>query len=361
MDEDLRRRAVSRFRMVAGIYALATGFIAWTWAEGLLPAWAAWLQVGFWACGLIVFHLLLRSGVVWFRNDPMLVFAQALFAIASIALCYALNPYWRGSTLQMLFVLLVFDMQRLRRRQILLAGWLAIGALLVALGAAYLFDYQRDEFGESLFFVGMAAVHLPLLSLLAGEVRSIRLRHEESRRELDRALSHLSELSVRDALTGAYNRRHGLACAELEVKRQARGAAPCAMVLVDLDHFKQVNDQFGHDAGDAVLKAFAALAREACTPDDVFIRWGGEEFLLLLGHTGEAEARHRLDALRLAVARHDWRDIVPGRPVTFSAGVAAPRAGEDAGSAIARADLALYAAKHGGRDRICLASETPHG
>jgi diguanylate cyclase (GGDEF)-like protein len=361
MDEVMRRRALRRLGMTALIYALATGFTAWTWAEGLLPAWAACLQVGVWASGLCIFYAMLRAGRVWNPNDPMLVYAQVLFGIGSIALCYAVNPHWRASTLQMLFVLLVFDMQRLRRRQIVVAGWLAIGALLVGVGAAYLLGYQRDGLVESLFFVGMAAVHVPLLSLLAGEVRGIRLRQEESRQELDGALSHLSELSVRDTLTGAFNRRHGLACAELEVKRQARGAVPCAMALVDLDHFKQINDHAGHHAGDEVLKTFASLARSACTPDDVFVRWGGEEFLLLLGHSSEAQARQRLDALREAVAGHDWRGIVPGGALTFSAGVAVPLAGEDATSTIARADAALYEAKHGGRNRVCVAERGSDG
>jgi diguanylate cyclase (GGDEF)-like protein len=358
MDEALQRRALRRMRLTVPMYLLSGVFTGWTYALGLLPMWAVAVQAVTWTLFVLAFHLLLSSGRVWLRHDPMLVFPQVLCGIASIALCYAVNPAWRGYTLQMLFVVLVFDMQRLSRRQIVLAGWLAVGAMLLAVLGATLVGHHIDELAEGLFFVGMAAVHVPVLSYLAGEVRGIRLRQEQSRRELDTALGRLSDASLRDALTGAYNRRHGLACLELELKRQGRRTQPCAVALIDLDHFKQVNDRHGHEAGDAVLKAFAQLAREACTPDDVFVRWGGEEFLLLLGR-GDA-ARQRLEALREQVAAHDWRGTVPGRVITFSAGLAITRPNDDAAAVLARADQALYDAKHRGRNRVCDAV-VPHG
>lgn len=355
MDDALRRRALRRMRMTVLLYLLSAVFTGWTYALGLLPMWAVLVQAAAWVSFVLVFHVLLSSGVVWLRDDPMLVFPQVLCGIASIALCYAVNPTWRGYTLQVLFLVLVFDMQRLSRRQIVLAGWLAVGAMLLAVLGSALVGHGTDEFGEGLFFVGMAAVHVPVLSYLAGEVRGIRLRQEQSRRELDAALGRLSEASLRDTLTGAYNRRHGLACLELELKRQGRREAPCAVALIDLDHFKQVNDLAGHDAGDAVLKTFARFAREACTPDDVFIRWGGEEFLLLMGRG--AGAIERLEALRVRVATHDWSRVVQGRTISFSAGVAFTRPGDDAAAVLARADQALYDAKHGGRNRVCHAVE----
>ncbi|MBL0728237.1 GGDEF domain-containing protein [Piscinibacter sp. HJYY11] len=362
MDDALRRRALRRMRLTVPMYLLSAVFTGWAYALGLLPLWAVLVQAAAWASFVLAFHVLLSSGVVWLRDDPMLVFPQVLCGIASIALCYAVNPAWRGYTLQMLFVVLVFDMQRLSRRQIVLAGWLAVGAMLLAVLGSALIGHGGDEFVEGLFFVGMAAVHVPVLSYLAGEVRGIRLRQEQSHRELDTALARLSEASLRDTLTGAYNRRHGLACLELELKRQGRREAPCAAALIDLDHFKQVNDLAGHEAGDVVLKTFARLAHEACTSDDVFIRWGGEEFLMLLGRG--TDAIERLEALRVRVATHDWSRVVQGRTITFSAGVAFTRPGDDAAAVLARADQALYDAKHGGRNRVCQAPAhdvTAHG
>ena len=357
MDDGLRRRALRRMRLTVPMYLLSAVFTGWTYALGLLPMWAVLVQAAAWTLFVVTFHLLLSSGRVWLRDDPMLVFPQMLCGIASIALCYAVNPVWRGYTLQMLFVVLVFDMQRLSRRQIVLAGWLAVASMLLAVLGSALLGQSTEDLAEGLLFVGVAAVHVPILSFLAGEVRGIRLRQEQSRRELDTALARLSEASVRDVLTGAYNRRHGLACLELELKRQGRRTQRCAVALVDLDHFKQVNDLAGHEAGDRVLQTFARFARDACTPDDVFIRWGGEEFLLLMGQGDDAV--DRLDALRVRMATHDWSGLVQGRTITFSAGVALALAGDDATSVLARADQALYDAKRAGRNRVYQAVE--HG
>jgi len=121
--------------------------------------------------------------------------------------------------------------------------------------------------------------------------------------------------------------------------------------MLDLDHFKQVNDTLGHAAGDAVLEGFADVARGLLREGDVLGRWGGEEFLLVLPGASPAHAQRVLARFQAAVRN----TLLPGRPVTFSAGVAAHQGAESVDTLLSRADVALYEAKHAGRDRLALA------
>jgi len=138
---------------------------------------------------------------------------------------------------------------------------------------------------------------------------------------------------------------------EEEAARCARLGKPMCLVLVDLDHFKRINDAHGHAAGDQVLRRFGAMARASLRGTDLVARWGGEEFLLLLGSTGTAPgaacAQRLLDAL--AAERFDAAGLPP---VTGSAGLAEYREGDCLVEALERADRALYRAKAAGRNRL---------
>jgi diguanylate cyclase (GGDEF)-like protein len=122
-------------------------------------------------------------------------------------------------------------------------------------------------------------------------------------------------------------------------------------VLIDLDHFKAVNDQHGHAVGDAVLRGFAQVLREGLRETDGAGRWGGEEFLLVLPHLPASAAAALVDRLRGAVSERLLDPTVPALRVSFSAGISECAGGELAQDAIARADDALYAAKNAGRGR----------
>ncbi len=157
-----------------------------------------------------------------------------------------------------------------------------------------------------------------------------------------------------DPLTGLYNRRYLEEVMEHDIARASRSGEPFALIMADLDHFKRINDRFGHDAGDLVLKEFAQALQAQIRKGDVACRYGGEEFIVLVrGATVEAAAA-RADAIRQAVA--SLKLSVKGTalgPVTVSLGVAAY--GDHAGTAsalIALADGALYAAKRNGRNRV---------
>jgi diguanylate cyclase (GGDEF)-like protein len=168
-------------------------------------------------------------------------------------------------------------------------------------------------------------------------------RHTALQRE------QLEMLASRDPLTGAPNRR--AMARELHIAAEAfrRHRVPVGLLVMDLDHFKRVNDELGHEAGDSVLVDFARLVQSRCRAGDRLFRYGGEEFVLLLPGTTLDALRPLADELRRAVA-NGLRS--GGRAVTVSVGGAVLQPGEDNAQWLARADAAMYAAKREGRDRV---------
>ena len=174
-------------------------------------------------------------------------------------------------------------------------------------------------------------------------------------RELESELLRLSEEVSIDALTQVANRR-GLAQAfEAESARHARVGGTLAIALIDVDHFKKLNDSLGHNVGDEALKSLAARVRAGLRPVDHVARFGGEEFVLLLPSTELPQAQQSLTRLQrdltASLFLHEGREVF----VTFSGGVTAWRTGEPLDAAIERADEALYEAKRSGRNRTCVA------
>ncbi|MES2098402.1 MAG: GGDEF domain-containing protein [Pseudomonadota bacterium] len=168
-----------------------------------------------------------------------------------------------------------------------------------------------------------------------------------------RMVRRLRQRSLRDALTGLLNRRALAPLLRRQVGRLRRYGETYAVLMVDVDHFKQINDSFGHAVGDAALIDLARLMREAARDVDHIVRMGGEEFCLLLPHTGLDGALRLGDRLREVVCGADANACVP---MTVSVGVAVAQSpDEPADAVIARADAALYRAKATGRDRVVLA------
>jgi diguanylate cyclase (GGDEF)-like protein len=173
-------------------------------------------------------------------------------------------------------------------------------------------------------------------------------------RAYNRVQVHLSEMVMNDALTGCLNRRGFDQSLAREVARASRASAELALIAVDLDHFKGINDTYGHMGGDAVLREFGMMMTQAARAGDMVARTGGEEFSILLPDTGTAGARLVAERLCEKIRRHVF--MVNGKQVdvTASIGVVSTRPGRDESDANLklRADVALYAAKDDGRDRV---------
>ncbi|MCL3860282.1 GGDEF domain-containing protein [Actinotalea sp. K2] len=170
--------------------------------------------------------------------------------------------------------------------------------------------------------------------------------------ELEQRNARLSHEASHDALTGLANRR------ALDVALTAwttDHTGPFAVALVDIDHFKAVNDDFSHQVGDQVLTRLGALLSEAVRANDLAARYGGEEFALLLDGVEGPSAWAACDRIRAVVNACDWEDLVPGYGLAVSIGVTAAAAGHDVADLLRRADTALYAAKGRGRNQVVLA------
>lgn len=169
---------------------------------------------------------------------------------------------------------------------------------------------------------------------------------------------NLGSAAHTDALTQIYNKGYLLEALEAEFKRAKALHSEFAVIYFDLDHFKKVNDGYGHDAGDYVLKEFTSLVRsQHIRQKDIFARFGGEEFVILLGNTNAKDAAEIAERIRASVNTHAF--IYEGKrlPITCSLGVAELAADvESAQTLLKRADKALYEAKNGGRNRVVVSS-----
>ena len=191
--------------------------------------------------------------------------------------------------------------------------------------------------------------------LLMAKVKAVCDR-SRTQRELQNKLQFALENAAHDALTGLFNRRYFERRLREECAHARRHLRPFALVILDLDHFKLVNDTYGHDDGDRVLRHMADVIQAQLREDDVACRYGGEEFVLLLRATTGMAARIVANRLRANLANRpiplgDKRDP---KHITFSAGVSAAddRNGFNADDIVQRADQALYRAKRGGRNRV---------
>jgi diguanylate cyclase (GGDEF)-like protein len=165
-------------------------------------------------------------------------------------------------------------------------------------------------------------------------------------------LEEIQHLAATDALTGLANRATFQLTLGSELARARRGGGEVSLVMLDIDHFKALNDTHGHLAGDEVLRGVSSALDACCRSFDTPARYGGEEFAVVLPQTGAEDARDVAERLRAAIGE---ARVEPG--VTVSVGVATfPRDGEDADDLVKAADDALYASKRAGRDRVTAAS-----
>jgi diguanylate cyclase (GGDEF)-like protein len=161
---------------------------------------------------------------------------------------------------------------------------------------------------------------------------------------------HFAQLALCDDLTGVGNRRRLDRDLAIEANN---GDTPVAVIMVDVDHFKRINDEHGHDAGDQALRAVADVLRKEVRAGDVVYRYGGEEFCVLLAHTNTTEAAQVAERIRFAVSR---MALAVDEPLTVSIGVALGK-GAHVSQTMLRADEALFKSKDGGRDRVTLAAQ----
>ncbi len=187
--------------------------------------------------------------------------------------------------------------------------------------------------------------------LVFGE--SEQVMHDVELNQLRKRIADLEKVSATDYLTGAWNRAHLVRVVSSEMARSIRFRQPLSALLIDIDHFKDVNDTFGHQAGDTVLREVVALIQQKIRSADLLFRWGGEEFVVLAVSTGYRDAETLAEHLRARVTGHRFTGV---GPLTVSIGVAERTGDETADAWFKRLDAALFTAKNDGRNRIVVDS-----
>jgi diguanylate cyclase (GGDEF)-like protein len=351
-----QREQAGRLRWIgftAASYAVDVAFLGLFAAAGTIGAGVALGYLA--AAALICGGTLLATLKGWNLRlrDPGMTEPLIVIAIGLQLGVVAVAPQIGFPFLANLFTVFAFGMIWLSVRDSIVVwtlGTMATATLFYAVGERLRVPTTSAlELGLAWLYFSLVLGRCLLLSVNANEMRA---RLADSRRRLAASLEQVQQLASRDELTRSLNRRSLMAALERERSRAERSDAGFCIGMIDLDHFKRVNDSHGHAAGDAVLRGFAATVHEAMRVTDVFGRYGGEEFLIILVGTAPGAAREALERIRLALAARDWAVIAPGLQVTMSAGIACFRKGETMEQLLNRADGALYDAKRAGRDRI---------
>jgi len=359
LSEDPRQRIrLTQWLITALVYlasALVLLFGMWQgWMYGgLLAAWCAFVFIG-----LSAIYVALRTGWSARFADPALTAVQIVFAVVAVDWGYLICGPVRSMALFPLLLIFTFGAFSLSWRGI---TWLTAFALASLIGCVTALHAMRPGVGTwaldnpdlrlDLTNVLMMMILLPAVSLIAVRLSSLRKRLRAQRAALTAALAEVQRLATHDELTGLANRRHMQDRLVQEQGRCQRRGHVFSIAIIDLDHFKRINDAHGHAVGDDVLRAFTAAATASLRSSDLMARWGGEEFLLLLPDTHGPQAQASVMRMLERV-----RALPPdsGALLSFSAGVTEHRAGETVADTVARADREMYEAKRSGRNTVRL-------
>ena len=312
-----------------------------------------------------VIFLLIRSGLSERLNDPSLTIPQMMIGIILITALLHYSRELRGGIMAIYFMAMTFGVFALPRQRMMLMALFVIGCFITLEVWEYLDAPESKIISLSIGHFGILAMGLAWFVYVGGHIHNLQQRSNEQRsslqaqqRHLERvnqqlhdAMARLEEVAIRDSLTGLFNRRHFMERIEEELARSDRHQTPLHLALIDLDHFKQINDTWGHQAGDQVLARFAETARSTLRRADLVARYGGEEFVILFTDGSPEDIRHVLERLRSALSALHFNGR-PGFSVTLSAGLASWRPGDTVDSLFQRADDALYRAKETGRNRL---------
>jgi diguanylate cyclase (GGDEF)-like protein len=350
-----RRVRVAQVLLALVVYLVFAGVQQAEVELGLIDPLESNLLTLFNLSGTFGFYLLVRSGLSETLRDPAMTVPQMAWGVMSTVGSYAITGPARGAVMSLLVLILVFGMFALRPGQARNLALLAFAAISVVMFWKSRSDPLRyPPLVEAIHFV-FGVIVLVGVSVLSGRMGRLRERLKAQKSELEQALEQIRLLATQDDLTGLLNRRHMTVLIAQEQARARRSGAPLCIVLMDLDHFKRVNDNHGHLTGDAVLKGFAEAGRQALRETDTLSRWGGEEFLLMLPGTSPEQAIVCIDRIRAQLAARDFAALAQGLTVTFSAGLALFVPELTLEQAVERADQAMYRAKTGGRNRTELA------
>ena len=350
-DDSLQRRTLALLGLAALVTTTVVLLLVYAVSIGVADGRQVAALTALFFTFIAGFYGVIRSGLNRRFADPTLSMPQTILGQTLIAAAYALTGPVHGATVIMLALVMVFGMFRLRPTAVRHACIYTVSLMGVVMYACAAKDPLHYPARQEIFNFALTAIVMLAISSLSSRLSTMRTRLKTQKIALEQALAHIKEMAARDELTGLPNRRRMMTLLQEHATRHARGGPRFYVCIIDLDHFKNINDTYGHAAGDAVLRAFAAQAQVVLRTTDMIGRWGGEEFLLLLPESPPGEPTLAVARLRESLADMPASQSLPEVRVRFSAGFARYEEGEPIDQAIERADRALYAAKSAGRNR----------
>ena len=353
-----QRFTVAAANCVAGLAALNYGAI-----RGVVDSDSTRILTLAAVISTAVFYGLLRSGLSQRLKDPTMTAAQMSTAMSFLAWGYLLGGPGRSIALMLAFVILIFGI--FNATTVILIKSCVFAAVIF--GAAMLRVANEPGIPSEqvdLQLVNFIVLLIVLVSvcMLVTQLNALREKSKTRKLELTHALARIGELATRDELTGLFNRRHMLEQLNTESQRSNRSNRVFCIGVIDVDHFKSVNDLHGHGVGDQVLTGITAAITAGLRETDVIARWGGEEFLVMFTDTDSETAAAVLSRIQQALRHTVVSASTANLRVSFSAGVTLYEKGERLSEAIDRADRALYLAKANGRNRtVRLTPDQPMG
>lgn len=329
------------------------------------------LVVLFWVQGMIPFNLVIYYAVYAFLvnfvfllaflfnvnlklSEPSLAAPQMTASIipALFVMYFLDDGQARAIFLLILAIPLIYGILALNTRQFIKVGGLFL--LLYSLMVLRLWWKRPEVLVGPLEAIQIISFALAIVSssIIGGFINGLRIKIRKRNRELSDAVRTIEALVNVDSLTGVYNRRYLFGMLSQEVMRHRRTKAPFSVCIMDIDHFKQVNDVYGHQAGDEILREVACRVSEGLRSTDFFGRYGGEEFLIILLQTPLEGALVKAEKVRKEIRSLRFPNVSKTLKVTVSIGVAEYRQEEDIDETLSRADKSLYSAKRMGRNRV---------
>ncbi len=309
------------------------------------------ILIFFWS-GVFIFTVILRSGLNKKYSDPSLTVPQMLWGTCFLlTITYLLNE-WRGLMLMAFFGMLSFGFFKLKFREFLSVGLFAIlGYTLIIL---YIFLYEPERIKINLEVAQLLAFTSTVLVMLytGSAIHRLRERTKKQYVALQEALEINKKLATTDDLTGLYNRRYFMEKLKQQKALSERNNLDFVIVYCDLDHFKHINDTFGHHTGDAVLIKFSEIIKTSIREIDYAARFGGEEFVCLLVDTDLANAIKVTERIRESLESYNFNDIAPSLLATVSIGIANYQEFNTIQETLMGADNRMYRAKQLGRNRV---------
>lgn len=346
-DDKKQEIRLNRFFMAAGTYLLWVALAFFSYYNGLF-------QVSFITLTIILATIVIINVSVFsairsgfnkrFRDPSLTMFQMTVATVWAMVIMYNSDEV-RGVFLTLFQVIFVFGMFKLNYRQFMVLAAFVLAGYSGVIISLLIKRPQAINLKIEIMNIIVLGLIIPWFSTLGAYINNLRAR-------INRAKSIIERMVIFDELTGVHNRRSLMATLEREKSLADRGGQEFSICILDVDHFKCINDTYGHLKGDEVLQELAHKVHENLRTEDFIARYGGEEFILVLAYPNIKDAVICAERVRNIVSALKFNGPDGEFSITVSIGVSRYKAGESFESVLSRADEALYRAKNGGRNLV---------